>query len=222
MARFGLRFPSLVAALLALCVLGPANGDAVSSSLATPTVTTAPIFLPYYPKAQWSVVRGSILSSNNTASETTYTIFCPTQPAACDLSLESPFVIVEGPGTLKFHGTFTSTYVADLECKLNGTTAATCSGFTDGQNTGLTEVSWTSTLSGSDVEWGTLTLADKPTTTDNSLDVTATDIPAPTVPSSILYYPTETGKGTGASIRVDIQLAFMATVASLLAAGFIL
>ncbi|KAG5999117.1 hypothetical protein E4U54_002056, partial [Claviceps lovelessii] len=28
---------------------------------------------------------------------------------ACDLSLEFPFIIVEGPSTLKFHGTLTST-----------------------------------------------------------------------------------------------------------------
>ncbi|POR38818.1 Uncharacterized protein TPAR_00999 [Tolypocladium paradoxum] len=234
MARFGLRLPSsLLTALLALRVLGRA-----SSSPAAPTVTTAPIFLPYYQTPQWSVVRGSILSSaellngsrqqNKTANETTYTIFCPTQPPSCDLSLEFPFVIVEGPGTLKFHGTLTSTYIADLECKLNGTTAATCSGYssyasgyTNGQNTGPTEVSWSSTLSGSEVQWGKLTLTDQPTTTDHSLDVTATDMLAPTVASSILYYPTATGQGAGASMRVDQQLAIMATVASLLAAGFI-
>lgn len=47
---------------------------------------------------------------NQTASETTYTIFCPTEtPAACDISLEFPFIIVEGQSTLKFHGTLTST-----------------------------------------------------------------------------------------------------------------
>lgn len=116
-----------------------------------------------------------------------------------------------------------------MECKLNGTTVATCSGYssyaagyTNGQNTGPTQVSWSSTLSGSDVEWGTLTLTDKPTATDDSLDVTATDISAPTVPSSVLYSPTQMGKGAGVSVRVDRPLAIMATVASLLAGGFML
>lgn len=47
---------------------------------------------------------------NATASQTTYTIFCPTEtPQACDLSLEFPFVVVEGPNTVEFHGTYTST-----------------------------------------------------------------------------------------------------------------
>lgn len=50
------------------------------------------------------------IKQNETASETTYTIFCPTAAqVACDLSLEFPFIIVEGPSTLKFHGTLTST-----------------------------------------------------------------------------------------------------------------
>ncbi|KAG5999684.1 hypothetical protein E4U43_001923, partial [Claviceps pusilla] len=50
------------------------------------------------------------LMPNKTASETTFTIFCPTATqVACDLSLEFPFIIVEGPSTLKFHGTLTST-----------------------------------------------------------------------------------------------------------------
>lgn len=51
----------------------------------------------------------SLVSQNASASETTYTIFCPAEtPPACDLSLEFPFVIVEGPHTVQFHGTVTS------------------------------------------------------------------------------------------------------------------
>jgi hypothetical protein len=46
------------------------------------------------------------------AKETTYTIFCPdtddSDPPECDLSLEFPFVLVEGPDTVRFHGTHTS------------------------------------------------------------------------------------------------------------------
>ncbi|OAQ63132.1 hypothetical protein VFPPC_16429 [Pochonia chlamydosporia 170] len=176
---------ALALTLLALSTVCNADDD---DSTPTPTVTTAPIFIPYYSEDQWSVVRGSIISTDTTATQTTYTIFCPTATqVACDLSLEFPFVIVEGPSTLKFHGTLTSTYIADLECKMNGTTAATCSGYssyrsgyTNGKYTGPTEVSWTSTLTGSNVHWGTLTLADKPTETDDSLDVTGTDIAGPT------------------------------------------
>uniref|UniRef100_A0A0D2XQV6 Uncharacterized protein n=1 Tax=Fusarium oxysporum (strain Fo5176) TaxID=660025 RepID=A0A0D2XQV6_FUSOF len=46
-------------------------------------------------------------------------------------------------------------------CNLQGTTRATCSGYSsfnegynDGVHTGPTEVTWTSTYSGSEVEWG--------------------------------------------------------------------
>lgn len=47
---------------------------------------------------------------DTSASETTYTIFCPVEtPPACDLSLEFPFIIIGGPHTVKFHGTVTST-----------------------------------------------------------------------------------------------------------------
>ncbi|KID78984.1 uncharacterized protein G6M90_00g024600 [Metarhizium brunneum] len=193
---------ALALALLALLKACNANDR---GSTPTPTVTTAPIFIPYYSEEQWSAVRGSIVSMNQTATQTTYTIFCPTATqVACDLSLEFPFIIVEGPSTLKFHGTLTSTYIADLECNMKGTTAATCSGYssycsgyTNGKYTGPTEVSWTSTLTGSNIHWGTLTLADKPSETDDSLEVTATNIAVPTVPSSQTYNstPTQTGGG---------------------------
>ncbi|CAM1511337.1 Fc.00g088500.m01.CDS01 [Cosmosporella sp. VM-42] len=147
---FDLRFPrpqSLV--LLAVLRIGAlAEEDA-------PAITTAPIFLPYYHEEAWSAVRGSVISINETARHTTYTIFCPdNDPPACDLS------------------------IADLECTLDGTTAATCSGYSSykaGYNfhTGPTEASWTSTFSGSGVEWGVLTMAEKPKETDDSWDITA-------------------------------------------------
>ena len=116
---------------------------------------------------------------------------------------------------------------------MDGTTAATCSGYssfasgyTNGQHTGPTEVSWTSTLSGSAVEWGTLTLTDKPTTTDNSLDVTPTDIAVPTVPSSVLYGPTATGgtsaaSGQRADSRGTSAAAAAAAAAALCAAAML-
>lgn len=64
------------------------------------------------PYRHWSLPADISLfvSQDTSASETTYTIFCPTEtPPACDLSLEFPFVIVEGPHTVKFHGTVAST-----------------------------------------------------------------------------------------------------------------
>lgn len=53
-----LRFPPPLLALLALCAPVAARGDDDK-----PSVTTAPIFLPYYDEESWSLVRGSILSS---------------------------------------------------------------------------------------------------------------------------------------------------------------
>ncbi|PHH83681.1 hypothetical protein CDD82_5439 [Ophiocordyceps australis] len=187
-----------------------------------PAATTAAIFLPYYDSDDWS---------DAAVNETTYTIFCPTQtPPACDLALEFPFIVVEGPSTLKFHGTHTSTLcvsslpgacpldtrtdlkpsifvrTANLECKLNASTAATCSGYSsyasgylNAGSSGPTETSWTSTLSGSDVVWNALTLTETPTKTDDDLKPTDADQNSATVPSSVLYNPTATGQGQGAA-----------------------
>ncbi|KAK5998389.1 hypothetical protein PT974_00768 [Cladobotryum mycophilum] len=201
MRPFGQRsYSSPLLPLLALCAINvAADEDRKKSQTPKPTVTTAPIYLPYYDQRSWSLVRGSVISTDPSASRTTYTIFCPTQtPPACDLSLEFPFVLVEGPDTVQFHGTYTST-IADVECDLDGTTAATCSGYssyksgyTNGHHTGPTEVSWTSTFTGTDMQWGTLTLTDKPDSTDDSLDPTGTAMATPTGPSGMMYEPTPT------------------------------
>ncbi|KAF5123800.1 hypothetical protein E5D57_011718 [Metarhizium anisopliae] len=200
---------ALALALLALLKACNANDR---GSTPTPTVTTAPIFIPYYSEEQWSAVRGSIVST-----------------VACDLSLEFPFIIVEGPSTLKFHGTLTSTYIADLECNMKGTTAATCSGYssycsgyTNGKYTGPTEVSWTSTLTGSNIHWGTLTLADKPSKTDDSLDVTATNIAVPTVPSSQTYNSTPTQTGAGDKLHLSRSWAPTTALLSIFASVVIM
>lgn len=221
-----LRFAPAFSRALALLLLASASVCVADDDpTPTPTITAAPIFIPYYSEDQWSAMRGSILSTNKTASETTYTIFCPTAAqVACDLSLEFPFIIVEGASTLKFHGTLTSTYIADLECNMNGTTAATCSGYssyrsgyTNGKYTGPTEVSWTSTFTGSNVHWGTLTLAQKPSETDDSLDVTGTDIAAPTVPSTAVYYSSPTQGSAATSLLSDCDYARAAAVLGTLA-----
>lgn len=101
----GLTLTSTWLALLALDSVAYAEQE-------PPTITTAPIYLPYYNEESWSLVRGSVISSDEEARETTYTIFCPdtddSGPPECDLSLEFPFILVEGPGTVRFHGTHTS------------------------------------------------------------------------------------------------------------------
>jgi len=92
---------------------------------------------------------------------------------------------------------------ADLRCDLAGTTAATCSGYSStapgfhpGPVTEPSETTWTSTYSGSDVEWGALTLTSAPTTTlTPNLDATGlgTGSINPTRPLS----PTSTGGADG-------------------------
>ncbi|KAG5980700.1 hypothetical protein E4U54_006742 [Claviceps lovelessii] len=95
---------------------------------------------------------------------------------------------------------------------MSGTTAATCSGYssyrsgyTNGQHTGPTEVSWTSTLTGSQVRWGTLTLAPKPAETDNSLDVTGTNIapPPPTAATMGMPYSSPTQDSAATRLLPD-------------------
>ncbi|EFQ30920.1 hypothetical protein CGRA01v4_08672 [Colletotrichum graminicola] len=166
-----MHYPQPFLALLSLCLF---SSNVVRAD--DTTTTTVPIYLPHYDANSWSQLRGSVISSND--KETTYTIFCAPQiPPDCDLAVEFPFVFAEGESTLQFHGTKTSTLTADLGCTLSGTTAATCSGYSslksgyiNGKYTGPTEVSWTSTMTGSEVQWGVLTLAQE--------DAAAT--PAPT------------------------------------------
>lgn len=55
-----MAFPmALILALLALLAVCKADDN----SPPTPTITTAPIFIPYYSEDQWSAVRGSIIST---------------------------------------------------------------------------------------------------------------------------------------------------------------
>lgn len=59
--------------------------------------------------AQSSLVL-TYLEQDDKANRTTYTAFCPKQSTdACNLALQFPFVFVEGPKTVEFHGTYTST-----------------------------------------------------------------------------------------------------------------
>ncbi|OAA61354.1 hypothetical protein ISF_05433 [Cordyceps fumosorosea ARSEF 2679] len=191
-------------------------------------ITTAPVFLPYYDNAAWSALRGSILSSDDVKNCTTYTIFCRKEPKqACNLALEFPFIIIEGPKTVEFHGTYTSTFIADIGCNLDGRTAATCSGYSsyksgykNGIVTGPTELSWTSTLTGTDVKWGVLTLTDIPKPSgddDNSADITM----VPTKNTALLYLPSDTPESAASTQDVQAWTAIV-VAASTVFAGLLL
>ncbi|OAA41519.1 hypothetical protein BBO_05505 [Beauveria brongniartii RCEF 3172] len=220
---------------------------------ATPTgpITTAPIFLPHYRGSAWSALRGSILASDDVKNCTTYTIFCCKEPAkGCNLALEFPFIIVEGPKTVEFHGTYTSTLydgsralrksqchktwltkivssIANIACDLDGRTAATCSGYSsyksgykNGHVTGPTEISWSSTLTGTDVQWGVLTMAALPKPTGDagdSADVTV----APTENTGLLFVPSDT-PGNAASTQAVQAWAAIVVAASTVFAGLLL
>ncbi|KAJ6779855.1 hypothetical protein PWT90_00852 [Aphanocladium album] len=201
--------------------------DKTDTATHTGPITTAPIFLPYYDVSAWSALRGSILSSDDARNCTAYTIFCRREPnQACNLALEFPFIIVEGPKTVEFHGTYTSTFIANIECALDGRTAATCSGyssyksgFKNGHITGPTEISWTSTLSGTDVQWGTLTMADLPKPTgddDDAVDISM----VPTKNTALLFLPSDTPNA--ASTQSVQAWAAIVVAASTVFAGLLL
>ncbi|KAL0933167.1 uncharacterized protein CTRU02_212130 [Colletotrichum truncatum] len=215
-----MQYPQPFLALLSLCLV-------YSNIALAKDITTVPIYLPHYDAKSWSLVRGSVISSND--KETTYTIFCaPQTPPNCDLALEFPFIFVEGQQTLQFHGTKTSTLIADLGCTLGGTTAATCSGYSslksgysNGLYTGPTEVSWTSSLSGSEVQWGVLTIADKPQKTHALPTPDPTDgtnyddfLYTGTISSSM---PAETNPS--AASRVELRWTLAASLCSMFIAG---
>lgn len=77
--------------------------------------------------------------------------------------------------------------VINLECDLEEQTAARCSGYssfksgyTYGKYTGPTEVTWTSTFTGTQVVWAVITLTDKIEVQTNGLiDLTATAMETP-------------------------------------------
>ncbi|KAH6895381.1 hypothetical protein B0T10DRAFT_214445 [Thelonectria olida] len=205
MFNFCLSSPLL--ALLAVYTVGSVGHEEA--------VTTAPIYLPYYDKESWSLMRGSIIASNPEEHQTAYTIFCPNDnPPECDISLEFPFVVIEGPDTIQFHGTYTSTYIANLQCTLKGTTVATCSGYssykdgyTNGPHTGPTEVSWTSTYSGTDVEWGILTMAEVPKETAHEWDVTAVAGTTPTTGPEQANTPLATdSESSSTTVHIDRRI----------------
>jgi hypothetical protein len=116
--------------------------------------------------------------------------------------------------------------LADLGCTLKGTTEATCSGYssyrsgyTYGLYKGPTEISWTSTFTGSDVEWGVLTMAEKPKETE-VWDRTVSAFETPAAESTqFMSMPRETGAGnSGGRIAADWRVL----VSMVVFAGFAL
>jgi hypothetical protein len=110
--------------------------------------------------------------------------------------------------------------IANLGCDLDGTTAATCSGYSsyksgysNGFHTGPTEISWISTLTGSDVEWGVLTMAAKPTKSHDSLDIGAS-----ASPSSVSGGTAMPAQTDGAVALSSLQRGRLAMVAAALSA----
>jgi len=183
------------------------DDDSENEPAETPTPTTGPIYLPHYDADDWDLVRGSIISKNESLNETTYTIFCPTEtPPACEIDMDFPFIVVCGESTVRFHGTVTSTYTVNVECEFTETTEVTCSGYSsfapnysNAPRTGPTELSWTSTLEGTGVEWGVLTMADKPTRTADSLGMTLTTASQVFESGEQYYIPEETDKPDAAA-----------------------
>ncbi|KAB5572499.1 hypothetical protein GE09DRAFT_673587 [Coniochaeta sp. 2T2.1] len=182
----------LRAALLATCLFA-ATARAqvpVTTTATAPALTTVPVFLPGYGPGDWDALRGSIIASDSEA--TTYTLFCPTPPS-CVLDTDFPLSFAEGTGTLRFDGTKSGEFTAHLSCNLAGSTAATCTGsstygtdFREGSITGPTQTEWTSTLTGSELRWGVLTLTTPPAqpATTNLDDPTPVDSATGAPPTS--------------------------------------
>ncbi|KAL2257381.1 hypothetical protein VTK26DRAFT_251 [Humicola hyalothermophila] len=157
-----------------------------SAALAS-TNSTVSVFLPKYDDSDWAALRGSILSSDESA--TAYTVFCADQAPGCHIAGELPFIFTEGPQTLTYTGSAPGTLTADLECELDGTTAATCTGSSSlgphirqGSLTGPTQTVWTTTFAAAEVTWGVLTLA-TPGPLPGTTNIDGTVIgPLPTAP----------------------------------------
>ncbi|KAK4185086.1 hypothetical protein QBC35DRAFT_504459 [Podospora australis] len=170
------QHPGVIAWLCATAVA--AGGVGTTTPTTTTTQSSVSVYLPEYGSADWARLRGSILGSDQSA--TTYTVFCADSPD-CQLAGDLPFVFTEGPSTLIYGGSAPGTLTADLECKLDGKSAATCIGSSSigpnhwqGTLTGPTQTVWTKTFSAPEVTWGLLSLTTPgPTPTTLELEGTA-------------------------------------------------
>ncbi|KAK3906303.1 hypothetical protein C8A05DRAFT_11924, partial [Staphylotrichum tortipilum] len=147
-----------------LCATAFAEATTTTITTAAAQPTTVSVYLPEYGAADWGALRGSIISSD--ASATAYTVFCAEKAPTCQIAGELPFVFTEGAHTLIYTGSDPGTLTADLRCSLAGHTAATCTGsssfgagYRQGSVTGPGKTAWTRTFGAAEVTWGVLTLA---------------------------------------------------------------
>lgn len=108
-----------------------------------------------------------------------------------------------------------------MECEFNETTAVTCSGYSsfapdysNAPRKGPTELSWTTVLEGTDVEWGTLTMDEIPTRTADSLGMTVTTVSQVFESDEQYYIPEATGEPDAASGLVSRMSAYAAALCS--------
>ncbi|KAK0659758.1 hypothetical protein QBC41DRAFT_44621 [Cercophora samala] len=178
--------------------------------------STVSVYIPGYGEAHWAALRGSIIGSDQSA--TTYTVFCAEKAPSCQIAGDLPFVFTEGPETLKYGGIAPGTITADLECKLDGTTAATCTGSSsfganhwEGTITGPTQTVWTETFTTPEVTWGALTLT-TPGPLPNTIDIEGT--PAASLTNSPV-------RGSGSSLGPK-RASWVSVVSSGAAVSFVL
>jgi hypothetical protein len=111
---------------------------------------------------------------------------------------------------------------ADLRCKLDGTTAATCTGsssfganYRDGTLTGPTQTSWTRTFAAAEVTWGVLTLT-TPGPLPGTTDIDGTVVVPDGTYSGSIPAPTSAGSGSHRQLRrragADVTTTFVAAV----------
>ena len=110
-----------------------------------------------------------------------------------------------------------------MECEFNETTAVTCSGYSsfapdysNAPRTGPTELSWTSVLEGTGVEWGTLTMAEKPTRTADSLGNTITTASQVFESHEQYHIPEQTGESGATAGAASRTCAYAAVTCSAL------
>ncbi|KAL2024510.1 hypothetical protein VTK56DRAFT_7553 [Thermocarpiscus australiensis] len=185
-------------ALIAWFRAAGAAGRAIAQSAVS-------VYLPEYGVDAWAALHGSIL---------TRTVFCAEQAPGCNVAGDLPFVFTEGAHTLTYSGSAPGTLTANLECQLDGTTVATCTGsssfgsdYWEGTVTGPTQTVWTRTFTAAEVTWGVLTLttpAPLPGTADIDGAVEATVASAP-IPTSRAAGLPERRRVMTASIGVDLS-----------------
>ncbi|KAJ2902589.1 hypothetical protein MKZ38_000350 [Zalerion maritima] len=120
-----------------------------------PTQTEIDVWGPGLSSAWWSQIVATVVTSND--DWTSYCAFCRTDiEIPCTLP-DGSFTFGLGTSTFFLSTPLPSSQTRTLECQLDGTTIATCL-----QSQGEDQDTVTSTYSGSNLEWGLLTLGERP------------------------------------------------------------